>query len=130
MGVMVKFFSRMMPVVALSITEAELYAAVLIAQDMMFCYYIIVGLGLTVELPMILYIDNQGAVDLANNWSVGGRTRHMGEKQNYLRELKDRGFIQVHYRKGKDNTMDIGTKNLHGPAFKRFAKEMVSKGEL
>lgn len=127
MGVVVKFFSRMMPVVALSITESELYAAVLTAQDMMFCYYIIVGLGLTVELPMILYIDNQGAVDSANNWSVGGRTRHMGIKQNYLRELKDRGFIQVHYRKGGENTMDIGTKNSNGPAFEKFSKEIVSK---
>ena len=70
MGVIVKFFSRMMPVVAaLSITEAELYAAVLTAQDMMFCYYIIVDLGLTVELPMVLLYPLVACLHI--NWVKG-----------------------------------------------------------
>ncbi len=34
-------------------------------------------LGLRVKLLMVLEMDNQGAVYLANNWSVGGRTRHI-----------------------------------------------------
>ena len=66
---------------------------------------------LTVELPMLLYIDNQGTVDLANNWSVGGRTRHVDVKQNYLRELKEKGFIRVLHRSGTEITPDISTKN-------------------
>lgn len=81
-GVVVKFFSKIMPIVALSTTEAELFAAVLTAQDMMFVYHIVTSLGLTVEILMILYVDNKGAVDLANNWSVGGRTRHMDVRKN------------------------------------------------
>jgi hypothetical protein len=43
---------------------------------------------------MILEIDNKGAVDLTNNWSVGGRTRHV-EVQYYLRELKEEGIIHT-----------------------------------
>jgi hypothetical protein len=34
-------------------------------------------MGLKVKLPMILEMDNKGAVDLANNWIIGGRTRHV-----------------------------------------------------
>ncbi len=34
-------------------------------------------IGLYVKKPMILEIDNGGAVRLANNWIVGGRTRHV-----------------------------------------------------
>jgi hypothetical protein len=30
-----------------------------------------------VKLPMVLKMDNQGAVYLANNWSIGDRTRHI-----------------------------------------------------
>ncbi len=32
---------------------------------------------LLVKLLMIHEMDNKGAVDLANNWSIGGRTRHV-----------------------------------------------------
>ena len=35
-----------MPIVALSTTEAELYAAVLTAQDMMFLYHGVLGMEL------------------------------------------------------------------------------------
>jgi hypothetical protein len=109
---LIKMFCKMMPIVALSTTEAELFAAVLEAQDMMFAYHIMTSLLLTVELPMLLYVDNQGTVDLANNWSVGGRTRHVDVKQNYLRELKEKGFIRVLHRSGTEITPDISTKNV------------------
>ncbi len=29
------------------------------------------------KLPVILEMDNKGAVDIANNWSIRGRTRHV-----------------------------------------------------
>ena len=44
----------MMPIVALSTTEAELYSAVLTSQDMMLVYHIMINRGLQVELPMVL----------------------------------------------------------------------------
>ena len=70
-------------------TESELLSAVLTAMDMMFAYHIIMSLGLNVKLLMILWAENTGAVGLANNWSIGGHTRHIDVKQNYLRELKE-----------------------------------------
>ena len=60
--------------VTLSVTETEQSAAVTCAQDMIHQKYILEFMGLQVELPMILEIDNQGAVDLASNRSAGGRT--------------------------------------------------------
>ena len=51
------------------------------------------SVGLQVELPMILEVDNQGAVDLANNWSAGGRTCHVDVRQNFLRKLKEDGIL-------------------------------------
>ena len=75
---------------------------------------------------MILYCDNKGAVDLANNWSVGGRTRHMDVKQNFLRELKENGFILVKWRSGEDMTPDMHTKNVTKSLFDRYSQELVS----
>ena len=53
------------------------------------------SLGLKVKLPMILEMDNKGAVDLANNWSVGGRTRHVDTRQYFLRQLKEEGILKI-----------------------------------
>ena len=55
----------------LTVTEAEGAAGVTEAQDMLFMYNILKSLGLKVQLPMVLEMDNKGAVDLANSWSIG-----------------------------------------------------------
>ena len=60
-----------------SVTEAELYAAVSIAQDMLYVMHVVLPLGLLVELPLILESDNMGTVYLANTCGVPGRTRHI-----------------------------------------------------
>ncbi len=44
------------------------------AQDMLYTKNVLELMGLKVRLPMVLEMDNKGAVDLANNWSVGSRT--------------------------------------------------------
>ncbi len=52
----------MQKTVALSSCEAELNAAVLCAQDMMYQKNMLESISLKVELPMILEMDNKGAV--------------------------------------------------------------------
>jgi len=61
---------------------------------------------------MILEIDNMGAVDLANNWSVGGRTRHVDVHQCFLWELKESKILDIHWIKGSEYDADAFTKNL------------------
>jgi hypothetical protein len=73
--------------VTLSVTEAELVAATQCAQDMLFAMRAVESMGLKVKKPMILEIDNKGAVDLMHNWSVGGRTRHVEVRQYFLRDF-------------------------------------------
>ena len=41
---------------------------------MLYVYRLLDFIGLSVELPLLLEMDNKGAVDLVNNWSVGGQT--------------------------------------------------------
>eukprot|EP00957_Ditylum_brightwellii_P025464 1925124-Ditylum_brightwellii.AAC.1 len=79
----------MMPIIALSVTKAELFAAVWCVQDMLFAMRVLNAMQLQVELPMTLFIDNKGAVDFSNNWLIGGRTRHVEVKQYFLQELKE-----------------------------------------
>ena len=37
-----------------------------------------------VHPPMILEVDNKGAVNFINDWSVAGQTRHIQNKQYFL----------------------------------------------
>jgi hypothetical protein len=59
------------------VTEAKIAARVIVAQDMLYVYRLLESLELEVELPMILKMDDSGAVDIANSWSVGGRMCHV-----------------------------------------------------
>jgi hypothetical protein len=67
--------------IAVSSCEAELNTAVLCVQDVIYGKNLLESIGLKVQLPMILEMDNKGAVDLINSFSVGGRTRHIDVKQ-------------------------------------------------
>ena len=124
----ISFKSKMMPIVALPVTEAELFAVVLCAQDMMFEMRVLNGMGLKVKMPMTLFVNNKGARDLCNNWSIGGRPCHIEVKQYFLRELKEAGIIHVIWEPREDMTSDIFTKNLGGAAFEKHKGKFVGNG--
>ena len=48
-------------------TEVETAAGVIVVQDMLYVYCLMESFDLAVELPMILEMDNLGAVDIANS---------------------------------------------------------------
>ena len=115
--------------VTLSVTEAESAAAVTCAQDMMYAKHIIESLELDVELPMVLEIDNRGAVDLINSWSVGGRTRHTAVRLNYLRELKEQGVMVFKWVSGDKNDADTHTNNVPGPLLENHCRVYFGEDE-
>ena len=121
--------SNMLNWVVLSVTEAELAAATSCAQSMLFHYRILISMGFKVQLPMILEVDNKGAKDVSNNWSVGGRLRHIDVRQFFLRDLKEDGMIVLKWISTDNNSTDMFTKNLHGPAFEKDATVLVGKDE-
>ena len=102
--------------VTVSVAEAELMAAMECAQTMLFARQILESLQLKVELPMLLEIDCKGTVDLNNNWSVGGRTRHVPVKYMFLRDLKESGVF-VRWVPSEANCSYMFTKNLAGKTF-------------
>jgi hypothetical protein len=101
------------------VAEAELVAATQCTQDMLFAMRAAELMGLIVKKPIILEIDNEGAVDLTHNWSVGGRTRHVEVRQYFLRDLKEDGIIWSKWIPGDSNSSDLFMKNLGGPLFEK-----------
>ena len=116
--------------VTLSVTEAELAAVVALVQDMMYVYRVIKSIGLKVKLPMIVEMDNSGARDLANSWSVGGRTRHVDVRMFFLRELKEDGLVAFKHIPGTENEADIFTKNVDAATLHRHTEKLCGKDDL
>ena len=52
-----------------------------------------------------------------NNWSVGGRTRHVEVRYHFLRELKEQNIVRIKWISTHANCADLFTKNLTGPVF-------------
>ena len=117
--------SIMQKIVALSVTEAELVAAVICVQHMLYVLRLLESMVLLVEYPMEIKIENSGAVGLANNWSIGGRTKHMQTKLFFLRDFKEEGILKVVWKKGSDNKVDMFTKNLAGLDFAKCSADFV-----
>ncbi len=64
---------------------------------MLYVKHVVKSVGLKVELPMKLEMDNLGAVDHTNSQSVGGHMHHIRTKQVFLRELKEEGILVVEW---------------------------------
>jgi hypothetical protein len=120
---------KMQGCVTLSVTEAELVSATNCAQDMLFVMRVVESMGLKVKKPMILKVDNKGAMDLTHNWSVGGRTRHVDVRQLFLRDLKSDGVILVEWISTLENSTDLFTKNLAGPPFEKHCATYCGSDE-
>jgi hypothetical protein len=116
--------------VTLSVTEAEINAAVLCVQDILYAKNLIKSIRLKVKLPMILEIDNKEAVHIINSFSVGGRTGHINVRQCFLRELKEAKQLIVNWIPGSENSADMFTKKLDGPLFKRYEEQLLGEGAL
>ena len=76
-------------------TDAQLNSGLSCAQDMIYSLRVLESLELQVKPPILLEIDNCGTFDLANNWNISGRTRHIETLHNYLRGLKEEGYLVV-----------------------------------
>ena len=115
-GTPISFRSVVQKFFTLSVMEVEIAAGVMVAQDMLYMYHLLESLELNTELPMVLKIDNSGAVDIANSWSVGGRTRHVDVRNYFLSKIKDQGLLVIKHIPG-DSDANIFTKNVTSAIF-------------
>ena len=61
--------SKMQCFVTLNVTKAECVSGTSCVQDMLYGKQFLESPGLKVQLPMVLYMNNKGRVDMFNNWS-------------------------------------------------------------
>jgi hypothetical protein len=76
--------------------------------------------------PAYLYLDNTGAIFLSKNQQVGSRTKHIEVRHHYIREMVDRGHIEVRFVNSQGQYGDIATKNVTEKIHEDLAEALAS----
>ena len=107
--------------------EAEYKELAKCAKGIKFVHLILQEINLA-KFPGLMGEDNQGAIFLAENLQVSQRTKHIDIKFHFIREFisTDHTIQQGKLFKidSKNNTADIGTKNVDVKTFEKHEKEI------
>ncbi|PHU21781.1 hypothetical protein BC332_06888 [Capsicum chinense] len=74
--------------------------------------------------PVCIQCDSQAAIGRAGSMMYNGKSRHIRQRYNTIRELLSSGIITIDYIKSKDNMSDSPTKGLSREGVERTSKEM------
>ena len=97
-----------------SSTEAEYIAASNAAKEAVWMRKFVTELGVvpTIELPVPLYCDNNGAIAQAKEPRSHQKSKHIGRRFHIIREIIGRGDVTVHKIASADNVADPLTKAM------------------
>ena len=76
-------------------------------------------MGVTLDSPTVLYVDNTSAIALVRNARSCVRTRHIERRFLKIRELVEDGHIELKYVNTPDNHADVLTKALPRADYER-----------
>ena len=111
--------------VTLSSTEAEHFALSEVVKEILFVKQLMDTIGIPIQLPIIVRVDNVGAMFLANNFSVGQRTKHIDIRTHFIREYIEDGIIKVIFIRTDDNVADIFTKNTTEELYDKHSSNLI-----
>ena len=115
--------------VTLSSTEAEYFAVSEVAKEILFIKQLLDSIGIKVQLPIIVRVDNVGAIFLGNNFSVGQRTKHIDMRTHFVREYIEDDILKLVFVRSEDNDSDIFTKNTTEDLFLKHSNKMMGDVE-
>lgn len=79
--------------------------------------------------PVVLFIDNKSAIDLAKNPVFHGRSKHIDLRFHFIRECVDRGEVIVKHVRSDMQRADGLTKALATVKFERM-RQLLGVHEL
>lgn len=118
--------------VALSSCEAEFMAANAAACQAIWLKNLLTEVTGKYMGPVLLYIDNRSAIDLAKNPVFHGRSKHIDIRYHFIRECVKRGEIVLKHVSTENQRADVLTKSLATSKFEKMrgllgVKELTGK---
>ena len=97
---------------SLSSSKAEYIALLEAAKEVKFVYQVLTNMGIKVKLPIVVRVDNIGAIFMSGNIAISDQTKHVDIRYHFVREFVEDNFLKIIFVKTKENVADIFTKNL------------------
>jgi hypothetical protein len=113
--------------VTLSSTEAEYVAIYEAVKELKFFYYLLSDLHIKVNLPIVVKMDNIGAIFMSENTSTGFRTRHVDTRYHFVQEFIKDGFMKIDFARSVENESDLFTKNVDQELYAKHTKKFLEQ---
>jgi hypothetical protein len=97
--------------VSLSSTEAASFALSEVAIEVIFVRQVVDLMGYKISFPIMIKVDNVGAIYLANTHTTRQQTKQIDIRQHFVREFIEDGILKVIFVKSEDNDVNIFTRN-------------------
>jgi hypothetical protein len=111
--------TKKQPTVAQSTAEAELMGITDVCKDVCWWRMLIGEIGYSVELPVIIHVDNQAAIKICTNDTDHDRTKHIDIKHYFVRDLIIKREIELKWIPTDKQLADMFTKALGTQLFIR-----------
>ena len=125
MGVPISWKSKGMKSVTLSSSEAECVALSEAAKEVKFVHQVLGSADLNVQLPIVIRVDNIGAIFVSENVAVSQRTKRVDCRLKFVQEFVFDGFIKIIFVRSGDNDSDSFTENLGSELHERHSDKMI-----
>ncbi|CAJ1959428.1 unnamed protein product [Cylindrotheca closterium] len=107
--------------------EAEWIALSEVAKEVLFIPQILETMGVKVEYPIVIRVDNTAAIFMATNVTTNQRTRHVDICTKFVTQYTGPdGILKILFVKGTDNESDIMTKNVTGNLHEKHIPKMMT----
>jgi hypothetical protein len=117
--------SKQQQSVTLSSSEAEYVALSEAAKELKFVAQTLESIGIKVKYPITVFVDNVGAIFMAENVTATKQTRHVHTRYRYVYEEVEDGRIIVRFVKTEENLADPYTKNVKSEIYERSMSSYV-----
>jgi hypothetical protein len=123
-GGMISWKSKKQPIVALSTSESELVALDSAAREAVWITSLFDQLQTPVKLPMQLWEDNQGTINITKNPVNHPGTKHIAVRYFSVRDWIQEGKLKIGYLQTSDMLADALTKPLNGTQLRQLCLGM------
>lgn len=123
-GGMISWKSKKQPIVAHSSSESELVALDSASREALWLSSLFSELARPVKLPMQIYEDNQGTINITKNPVNHPGTKHIAVRYFAVRDWIQEGKLRVDYLPTHDMLADAFTKPLNGSKLRELCLRM------
>ena len=95
-------------------------------MEILFISKLMEFVDLRCKYPIVVHVDNMGAIYFTKKDKTGSRTKHIDTRYHYVRNYIEDGILKVIFVQSADNKANLFTKNLGIEDFKKHTRGMFS----